>query len=522
MRLINSQTLQLEDFAQETPDYVILSHKWSDQEVSFQDMQNRNAQIERTIGFAKIQGCCAQANLDGFEYVWIDTCCIDKTSSAELSESINSMYLWYQSAQVCYTYLADVPSDGEPSSIDSCFARSVWWKRCWTLQELVAPPTVQFYSRDWVEIGTKSSLRTVISAITGIHEHVLDTGDLRPFSIAQKMSWASKRESTRREDTAYCLLGIFGVNMPLIYGEGDRAFVRLQEEIMKSSDDHTLFAWRARSPETDSQRGPLASSPSEFVDSGSIRQSYIIGESVPYSVTNKGLRMRLPLIRRSDKEYIAILNFRDESRESHLLGIYLKVSTSTRKVYFGKDVERHSTRASPDKFYDVKNSDLRQYSWNWVYIQDPPRNQQLAKPSPNIGKLLITTLPEEHGYRITETTATGCQWTSRELSFDFQVQSNGMVFVGFEHESLESFGVVFGLRGCLAWADIVISGRSSDFEKVFTSYQSKQRGKPSDRVKTSMSSGHCISVSVRKQVISKETLYAANICVLCDSKAEVV
>jgi hypothetical protein len=519
MWLINSRTLQLEEFPQNIPDYVILSHKWGGDEVSFQDMRNRRPQIESTSGFAKIQGCCAQACSDGFDYVWIDTCCIDKSSSSELSESINSMYMWYQASQVCYAYLPDVPSEEEPSSLGSSFAGSVWFTRCWTLQELIAPPTLQFYAKDWLEIGTKSSLRGIISTITGIHEHVLDTGDLRPFSVAQKMSWASKRESTRREDTAYCLLGMFGVNMPLIYGEGERAFARLQEEIMKSSDDHTLFAWRARNPPANSQRGALASSPSEFIDSRDIRRSHVIGESVPYSTTNRGLRMRLPLLRQTDKDYIAILNCSDASKSDNLLGLYLKISSSTREVYFGGETERHSKRVSTDKFYDVTKSDLRKYSWNWVYLQEPSRNQQLVNTVPRIVKLLITTLPEEQGYRISKTKAS--QWNSHERSFHLQSQLNGVAFVGFEHESLEYFVIAFGLRRDLVWADIVTGPKGSTFEQTCTSYHSYQRSKPSDRITKCLDSGHVISVTVRKQVISRETLYTANVCVKAEPKADI-
>ena len=163
-----------------------------------------------------------------------DLCCIDKTSSAELSEAINSMYRWYQESGVCYAYLADVPPNA--------FSKSRWFTRGWTLQELIAPSTVIFLDQKWQEIGTKSSLQRVISEITGIPTDILLGGDLEDASIAQRMSWASKRETTRVEDAAYCLMGIFSIHMPMLYGEGERAFIRLQEEIMRVSDDHSLFA----------------------------------------------------------------------------------------------------------------------------------------------------------------------------------------------------------------------------------------------------------------------------------------
>jgi hypothetical protein len=184
----------------------------------------------KKAGYSKIRGCCKAAAADGFEYVWIDTCCIDKTSSSELSEAINSMYKWYQEAEVCYVYLADVFPDISTSS----FAKSRWFTRGWTLQELIAPSSVIFFDAHWRDIGTKASLVKPIAEITGIHIDALSNGRVSRFSVAQRMSWASRRETTREEDIAYCLLGIFSINMPLLYGEGQKAFLRLQEEIMKN------------------------------------------------------------------------------------------------------------------------------------------------------------------------------------------------------------------------------------------------------------------------------------------------
>jgi hypothetical protein len=121
---------------------------------------------------------------------------------------------------------------------------SRWFRRGWTLQELIAPPIVEFYDRNWFEVGTKLSLLGTIAAITRIDIRVLENSQrLDSVNVASRMSWASERKTTRKEDEAYCLMGIFGVNMPLLYGEGHRAFHRLQEEIMKIHDDYTLFAW---------------------------------------------------------------------------------------------------------------------------------------------------------------------------------------------------------------------------------------------------------------------------------------
>lgn len=169
------------------------------------------------------------------------SCCIDKTSSAELTEAINSMFRWYKKSEVCYVYLSDVSSC---DYILEQFKKARWFQRGWTLQELIAPDNVIFYSKEWHQFGTKAGLSAFISDITNIGPLFLDSENLASASIAQKMSWASKRETSRPEDIAYCLLGIFDVNMPLIYGEGTKAFLRLQEEIMTTYPyDFTIFAW---------------------------------------------------------------------------------------------------------------------------------------------------------------------------------------------------------------------------------------------------------------------------------------
>jgi Heterokaryon incompatibility protein (HET) len=294
MRLLSSSTLELKWFLTEhIPPYAILSHRWGDNEVSFDDMMNPSENLHQITGYQKIQACCQQAAKDGFDYVWVDTCCIDKSSSAELSEAINSMYCWYQRAEVCYAYLSDVPSGDDPQSKTSMFARSRWFTRGWTLQELLAPVSVIFFDRQWVEIGTKASLQTLISDLTNIDAHILldyyHTGNA--ISVAKKMSWASKRQTTRAEDRAYSLMGIFGINMPLLYGEGNNAFRRLQFEILKESTDHTLFAWIGEGTE----RGLLARSPAEFADCGCVREVNENWGKSPYSMTNRGLLINLRL-----------------------------------------------------------------------------------------------------------------------------------------------------------------------------------------------------------------------------------
>ncbi|OGM46481.1 ankyrin repeat-containing protein [Aspergillus bombycis] len=291
MRLLNTTpsdtgNFTIEEFFGEPPPYAILSHTWHEMEVTFQDITTG---ITDKKGFKKVKDCCTFARANGYGYAWIDTCCIDKTSSAELSESLNSMYRWYQEAEVCYAYLPDVPS--KP------LAESRWFTRGWTLQELIAPSSVIFLDHDWNELGTRESLRDALSEITSIPVGIL-TGedDVETASVAQRMSWAARRVTTRVEDRAYCLMGIFGINMPPIYGEGKNAFIRLQEEIMKILDDHSIFAWRSDS-EDENHGGLLATSPDAFRDSANIvPYSPFTTADGPLTISSKGIHLELRFI----------------------------------------------------------------------------------------------------------------------------------------------------------------------------------------------------------------------------------
>ena len=311
MRLLNTSTLALyEFFGNAIPHYAILSHRWGTEEVSLQDL--RDGKCSGMKGFSKIKKLCERAAADGWHYAWMDSCCIDKTSSAELSEAINSMFQWYKQSTVCYVYLSDVASDPNfpwSGSIQASFRKSSWWGRGWTLQELIAPERVIFYDKKWMEIGTKTSLETVISAITGISRPHLR--DHTTASVAQIMSWASRRETTRVEDIAYSLMGLFHVNMPPLYGEGTRAFQRLQLEILASSDDESLFAWERKGLVDQRNLGLLADSPLDFSGSRGVYriQPDASHHRPPFTMTNKGLRIEVDLLPSASKgEYLAPLN----------------------------------------------------------------------------------------------------------------------------------------------------------------------------------------------------------------------
>jgi hypothetical protein len=348
MHLLNIKTHRLEEFFDESiPPYAILSHTWGADEVLYSHICEAGYKPGSS---AKVDGCCTQAARDGLDYVWIDTCCIDKSSSAELSEAINSMFAWYRDSVVCYAFLADVPDDGNGTGgggheggrargksgsddnganddtssddgfkgygPDSAFAKSRWFTRGWTLQELLAPDNVVFFSASWSVIGSKIRPDPAITGrllpnpstgqmareiralptITGIPGDCFNVSwpDFRTASVAQKMSWAAGRKTTRREDRAYSLLGIFGVNMPMLYGEGDNAFVRLQEEILRLTDDQSLLAWSFGLPPTTYGHNLLARSPDDFSKCGSI-ESDLRASGRHYTMTNKGLQIALEM-----------------------------------------------------------------------------------------------------------------------------------------------------------------------------------------------------------------------------------
>ena len=225
------------------PPYAILSHTWGEDtdEVTFKDLIGGINKSKP--GYKKIQFCGEQARRDGLQYFWVDTCCIDKSSSAELTEAINSMFRWYQKASKCYVYLSDLSIhdyDKSDHSSQSALWKSKWYTRGWTLQELIAPPSVEFFSLEGERLGDKRSMEKQIHEITEIAIQALRGDPLSDFSVPERLSWAANRETTREEDKAYCLLGIFGIHMPLIYGEGKKAFIRLHEEISKSSKSQLL------------------------------------------------------------------------------------------------------------------------------------------------------------------------------------------------------------------------------------------------------------------------------------------
>ncbi|CAO2649225.1 Nn.00g066100.m01.CDS01 [Neocucurbitaria sp. VM-36] len=331
----------------EVPPYMILSHRWREEEVLFADMTGPDLTVaQKKKGYAKLERSCRMALQQKLEYAWIDTCCIDKSSSAELSEAINSMYSYYADAEVCFAFLDDV---GELSHLE----KSVWFKRGWTLQELIAPQDLYFYSTTWRTLGSKNSLCSNVATASGISVSVLkDRDELRDICGSEKMSWASRRSTTRPEDEAYSLMGLFGVNMPPLYGEGrQRAFRRLQLEIMQVTPDQTLFTWHSNTTTGDM----LAPTVAHFVDGDRCERAeydsridypFADGEfSKPdHNMTNFGLHIQLPMWKLPDhygELYLVLFSCKLKDT-SWYLGAYLQ---SVQSGHFRK-FHRHALNGS--------------------------------------------------------------------------------------------------------------------------------------------------------------------------------
>ena len=387
----------------------------------------------------KVRKACKIARGDGYRYIWVDSSCIDKTSSAELSEAINSMFKWYRDAQICYAFLADVPSSEDIRALDpkdpgflrkireegGKFQKSRWFKRSWTLQELIAPRTVVFLSKDWKGLGTKDSLADVVEAITHIDRDILThKRALADESVAERMRWAARRQATRVEDEAYSLLGIFGITMPTLYGEGRHAFQRLQEEILQRIPDRTLFAWgegcailthRDAINAEYAAGSPFASSPQYFRPSEREISSLSQGDfdslglqAEEYTFTPHGIRAKLSFIplnvsspdlflaqggstnRTVDSLHFVVLGSQEVFGTRHFVG---KQCSITR---INGDIELLHVSGSDSFIYTVSPNELvRAHNLEL-------RSVYLPYPTPSIANRRPT---QDHPYGV------GCPWT---------------------------------------------------------------------------------------------------------------
>ncbi|KAI9924220.1 hypothetical protein MW887_007170 [Aspergillus wentii] len=246
------------------------------------------------------------------------------------------MYDLYKNAKICFTYLADVPSDDNPSKRGSTFEKSRWFTRGWTLQELLAPSEVIFFSKEWMEIGRKTTMPSLLARITGIDEDILiHRKPIESASVATRMSWAANRQTTFVEDRAYSLMGIFGVSIPKLYWQDANAFIQLQQEIISRCNDHSIFAWTDTKASPSSPHGLLATSPSFFAGCHDIVSCNGPAPALPYTVANGILDITLPLHAIDNSTFAVALNcqLESESQTAGHLALYLKRVSEKDETY---------------------------------------------------------------------------------------------------------------------------------------------------------------------------------------------
>jgi hypothetical protein len=407
MRLLHAKTLEFKVFHDNhTPQYLILSHTWGNEEVTYQEMRFLQQQhalpdslksnsllmaaleaaaglkisaadskpIHAHSGYLKIQMTAKLARKMRLEYFWIDTACIDKSSSAELQEAINSMYRWYQQSSFCIVYLEDADTVRTPGSelsrrpeIAAKLRAFRWITRGWTLQELIAPKRLSFYDRHWEIIGSKNTLSPIVAKVTGIPLSVLHTGDLMQSSVAQKMSWAANRKTTRAEDRAYSLMGLFGIHMPMLYGEGDNAFRRLQEEIMRTTPDDSIFAWRTVEGSLSGYCGLLAKSPDDFE-----RSQHVTKGRAQFASSNLGLTFETGI-------HPVLGGTNDEVWDDSIFALWLKAWESTRPfptpiaLLVRRLSSTHYTRVATETFKTSRHRmDNGHGSFETLYVEHTP------------------------------------------------------------------------------------------------------------------------------------------------------
>lgn len=441
--------------------YAILSHTWGrytessetqdgtwdpdDAEILFADINDQTTRHRKEYAWRKILMACKAAQDDHIDYLWVDTCCFNKDSSAELDESINAMFGWYKESKVCLVYLADLEVDRVQQKEDLKHCR--WFKRGWTLQELVAPMNVDFYNQDWKKIGsnrktigsvseaddtkTKEAddyfeLGDILSAITKIDDRAFKKMACSSFTVAERMKWAADRKTRRPEDRAYSLLGLFGVHMSLIYGiGGEAAFRRLQVEIIQNTTDMTVFAWNSEesdgaSPDSIKFCSMLADSPDQFSNSPSMTSMELEGH---FSITNKGVSLDASTLRivpnamhESDVPLVLMIGWSDHPKlKEYILcyGVYLQKIGSgnyvrcvkdklaqfeeNRKKYELQPVPRHQcyiTISVPDAESVFKKS--RRKAIAVLKEFKPSKSAELADPSLDWTIKVLNCVPERN------------------------------------------------------------------------------------------------------------------------------
>lgn len=381
IRLINVQSLELESFDRQPPRYAILSHRWNKDEIDHNDINNAQATSHKP-GWEKLKRFCELAQSLGYSHAWLDTCCIDKASTAELSRSIRSMYQWYAQSDTCIAYLGDI-ARGQHD-----FQCSKWFERGWTLQELIAPDRVDFYDSQWTLLGSRTDLMAAISERTRIPPAVLGKRlDIQECSVAQRMSWAAGRDTTEPEDRAYSLVGLFNVSCVVQYGEGEEnAFLSLQKEIIKEYSDESIFAWRwpenIMQDSTDNleYHGMLASSPDWFEACGNL---FPLQHASRFAYANGTLSIKLPTRPHSLESYLGLLNVANGHEAGRVTLILARLSIEGEYVR----VRDHDTRMTETKTkaYETREIAVRQrvteipsklFQGYWLRRLDQPTGQE--------------------------------------------------------------------------------------------------------------------------------------------------
>jgi len=444
------------------------------------------------------------------------------------------MFKWYRDAQVCYVYLSDVDTRHErigidlQFSIDLQFRESQWFTRGWTLQELLAPEALEFFDKNWTEIGTKNSLQARITKATGI-KHLFN---FQEACVATKMSWASKRQTTRVEDQAYCLMGLFGVNMPPLYGEGENAFLRLQLEILSKTDDESIFAWNNSEHSflflDRTRAGLLASSPAQFEASGGVQQKMFDGDRPPFSMTNKGLRLELTLFPRegvvnskiSPYRFVAPLNCTDsESADTNFLAIPL--------VNWGPGW----TRGNKLESWDIKRigKRLELAEKQTIFVKQSQSSIELPMANskrPDILMFVVQSLGHA-GYMVSRRYFEGSNdhpcWQKEPLKGvipfllkDFWIRRAPVALLLKPKEPSDTSNLLTVVVGKSTsnslWVDAFSTTSQHSLRDITEMAGNKWDGKVgSDRVTRKLANGLTISVSVRKRMASGTEIYVAEI-----------
>jgi hypothetical protein len=449
MIFIDTTTLALHvrDHADPDQRYAILSHVWgpTKDEVTYEEMsvpsEDRSKATLAKPGYQKIVETCRIASSSRYDlpYAWCDTCCINKSSSAELSEAINSMFRYYKEASICFAYLFDVTGSGYT------FNSSKWFSRGWTLQELIAPRSVVFFNQEWKYIGTKARLATQITEITGIPDKILKHEmDLNEVPVAQRFSWASERKTTREEDIAYSLLGIFDINMAMLYGEGTKAFIRLQEQILGESADDSIFLWNDPSSRQ-KVTGLLAPSPSNFRQMRSITPEPVL---MPrnFHLTNRGIRLKLGLAWDADTG-LAILPVK------HSLGAV------------GRPVGVYLRRVGPDLFVRAQPQDCPRVKTELVYAEFTAVKCLTANQASTIMEKVMR-VEKPAGVHVSRVQPEGL-WNPVAKCLHATHTGAILGYMEFKKEAYPVFAFIFFFTSGHWSATVVVGGRWASIHKRF-------------------------------------------------------